>query len=813
MAMRFLYPRYAFVAGAAALLTGGIGCSSDSKPNPQQDAAVPQPDAPPPIDAPPPTAVQIRTLSNRADLISGGDALVELVLPAGTTAAQLHVAVGARDVSSAFAVRANGRIIGVITGLADGANTVTADLGGARTGSLTINNHKIGGPVISGAQVTPFVCATPTATVGTGDTPNTNASGLSTAAIDAQCNIASEIKLYYHSTTAGCLNVLPDPNPPAATPNSCFKVYDPAAPAPADLDSATVNGAPVPYIVRVERGTLNRGIYDIAVLFDPTKDAVATGWKPYAPQAGWNGKVVYTFGASSGQPRRQFRSEQSWTDNNALSRGFMVALNSQTDSLYNSNRVSMSETVMMMKEKIIDTYGEIRYVIGNGCSGGSINQLTTASIFPGLLDGIQPTCTYPDSETTGIEVADCAALVHFYNTPEWKALTASLTQDQINLKKAAINGHPDQTGCHAWVNSFSNLGQPGNYIPQAVIDNVTGATGPIGTTTVNNCQLPASMVYDATTNPTGVRCTGSDHAVAILGKVPGTNRARDGRDNVGVQYGLKAFLAGQISSEEFVTLNEKIGGQDSDAKFVATRTAADPDALAILYRAGMVSDGAHLAKTPIIDLRGFDDTNLPPLAPPGAFGIHHVWRSFALRSRLDAIKGNHGNHVMWRYDTGLIAPAASGLTLQSFLMIDQWVAAIVDDTSATPIEQKIISHKPVGAIDFCYLGTDFATKVTDSSLCDADARLKPHSSPRQVAGGPLSENILKCQLRPLNRADYEPVGVSDDQFARLQAAFPGGVCDFSKPGVGQQPAVSPLDFSAGPGGVALSAAAPRSLPE
>jgi len=27
------------------------------------------------------------------------------------------------------------------------------------------------------------------------------------------------------------------------------------------------------------------------------------------------------------------------------------------------------------------------------------------------------------------------------------------------------------------------------------------------------------------------------------------------------------------------------------------------------------------------------------------------------------------------------------------------------------------------------------------------------------------------------------------------------VCDFTRPGVGQQPAIGPLDFSAGPGGV------------
>ena len=38
---------------------------------------------------------------------------------------------------------------------------------------------------------------------------------------------------------------------------------------------------------------------------------------------------------------------------------------------------------------------------------------------------------------------------------------------------------------------------------------------------------------------------------------------------------------------------------------------------------------------------------------------------------------------------------------------------------------------------------------------------------------------------------------------RLNAVFPDGVCDWSKPGVGQQEAVSPLTFAAGPGGEPL----------
>ena len=89
------------------------------------------------------------------------------------------------------------------------------------------------------------------------------------------------------------------------------------------------------------------------------------------------------------------------------------------------------------------------------------------------------------------------------------------------------------------------------------------------------------------------------------------------------------------------------------------------------------------------------------------------------------------------------------------------------------------------------------------ATCDADARLKFFTSPRQVAGGPQTENILKCQLKPLVSSDYTGITFTAGQQARLNAVFPGGVCDWTKPGVGQQEAVSPLTFAAGPGGQPL----------
>jgi hypothetical protein len=110
--------------------------------------------------------------------------------------------------------------------------------------------------------------------------------------------------------------------------------------------------------------------------------------------------------------------------------------------------------------------------------------------------------------------------------------------------------------------------------------------------------------------------------------------------------------------------------------------------------------------------------------------------------------------------------------------------------------------------DYCILSSDKTrtVKTTDPAQCDADASLKPLSSPRGVAGAPRAANTLKCQLKPLKAAEYAPAQFSEAQWARLVAVFRAGVCDWSKPGVGQQPAISPTSFAAGPGGRSLAAA-------
>ena len=775
-------------------------------------------------DFTPLAGMTIQTLSNRADLVSGGTALVEIKLPAAAIAAQLRVDLDGADVTSAFTT-SGGRTLGLVKGLKTGVNNVTAmAFDGTFVGArLAITNFPAGGPVLLGSQTTPWICATPVPVAAVGNTPASNASGLSTTATDAQCNIATEYKLFYRTKTpltaaagdGGCSFVLPDPTPTIATPNpatpanSCFQPYNAATTAAASVASTTTTaGVTLPYIVRVERGTLNRGIYDIVVLFDPSKPA----WTALAAQPQWNRKVVYSFGASTGQPRLQFRTEQNWADDAALSRGFMVVDHSLTDSLYSSNRVLVNETLMMMKERIATSYGEITYTMGNGCSGGSINQNTVASTFPGLLDGIQPSCDYPDSITTGLEVVDCVLLVNLYASPDWVALMAGSTQAQINAKKTAINGHLDHVGCQSWNNAFGFNNRPGNYVRSLVLDATTGVIGSIpGEAPRNNCLLPAALVYDPVTNPNGTRCGDADLATSVWGTTAGipagSTRAQQTGDNVGIQYGLKALLSAAITPAEFVTLNEKIGGTDADSNRTAARSSADLPALDIAYKSGIVANGRNLGKLAIIDLRGWDEQ-----------GIHYIWRSFSERARLDADAGSHANQVIWRYGSGLLPSAASGLAVASLLTMDTWLSSLASTApkawmNAERTQAQVVAAKPATAFDFCYLSTDttFSNKVTNQALCDADPRLAAKSSPRQVAGGALTENILKCQLKPLVFADYTGISFSAAEQNRLRAVFPGGVCDWSKPGVGQQAPVSPLTYKAGPGGVPLPAA-PQSTP-
>jgi hypothetical protein len=100
----------------------------------------------------------------------------------------------------------------------------------------------------------------------------------------------------------------------------------------------------------------------------------------------------------------------------------------------------------------------------------------------------------------------------------------------------------------------------------------------------------------------------------------------------------------------------------------------------------------------------------------------------------------------------------------------------------------VVHAKPAAAVDGCW--TAAGTRIDEPAVFGQTGKcndLYPiHSTPRIVAGTPLSDDVMKCQLKPVSAKDYK-VAFTAPELDELRQVFPAGVCDYSKPGVMQQP--------------------------
>ena len=133
--------------------------------------------------------------------------------------------------------------------------------------SVDVVNHPITGPVFSGPHI-PMYCSASAPPWNLGPT-------------DADCHVDGVAVSYQYRTTDGAFAPLPDPS----------------APLPADVaTTTTTDGEEVPYVVRIERGTINRAVFETAILHDPATDVPS----PWHATTGWNDRLVYTFGGGCG---------------------------------------------------------------------------------------------------------------------------------------------------------------------------------------------------------------------------------------------------------------------------------------------------------------------------------------------------------------------------------------------------------------------------------------------------------------------------------------------------------------------------------
>jgi hypothetical protein len=292
-------------------------------------------------------------------------------------------------------------------------------------------------------------------------------------------------------------------------------------------------------------------------------------------------------------------------------------------------------------------------------------------------------------------------------------------------------------------------------------------------------------VYQPVTNPTGVRCTLIDYQIAIWGARPSDGFAKLPSGNFGVQYGLNALNAGQISVAQFLDLNAKIGSKTIDWQFQPQRSLPDANAPAIAYRASQVTDARQLATVPIIDLRGYHETS----------EIHTSFHSYQMRAKLDRDNGGHANQIIWTFPPSPTILPPPDIALKSLLLMDKWLAGIEADTSSAPLAFKVIAHKPADAVDACWIG---GTQITnDPARCAAT--YPAFADARIAAGSPITDDVMQCQLRAPSPSDYQ-VTFTPAQWSALKVAFPFGVCDWRLPGVGTHKSMPWLTFADGPGG-------------
>lgn len=528
--------------------------------------------------------------------------------------------------------------------------------------------------------------------------------------------------------------------------------------------TTTDQGLKVPFIVREETGFEDRDEYRIEVLWEPGKP-----WAPWAPQPQWNHKVLIMHGfdcITAFEPTAPpfadagglLPANPAIVDSSlvGLGLGFAVMSTALDNSEVDCDPALQAESLVMAKEHLIDSYGQISYTIGTGCSGGSLAQQWIANAYPGIYQGLIVQCSFPDAGSTGQQIVDYQALTNYFaHASGW-----SPTQE-AQVEGTASFGIPLPTNATFSASAFFPFTLP----------NRSGCTG-----------ITAAQEYSLQ-NPGGVRCGILDWDINLLGPQPkgswdaqenavGHGFAGNPIDNTGVQYGLAALNRGQITPAQFVDVNAHVGGFNIDWQPQSERTSADEPALANAYRDGIINEANNLNQVAIIDLRGPNDPGL----------AHDTFRSFAVRARLDRDFGTHANQVIWEGPAPLLGDV--DYDAQAVRAMDDWLGAVARDPSTRALPQKIILDKPADITDQCSDGA--GTKLT-STLCPA-AIVPVYGTPRTIAGEAITTDQNKCALVALDRSSYK-VTFTDAQWSALQATFPDGVCDYAKAGVSQQPTI------------------------
>ena len=735
-------------------------------------------------------------VSSAADQVTGGDARLHILVPKVTPLHQVEVLVNGVNQADRFApIDGTQTLTGVIDGLALGDNTVVVKQHGNGKGLpepavLTLTNHPITGPVFSGPHQHPFMCSVQENGLGQPlvDDPTegfpvfaTDPDGIPTDEIigySKDCSAETLVAYVYKSTGGN------------------FKPYMLGGPRPADMaQTTTMDGLTVDYIVRWERGTINRFLYSIAMLapFDGGPEDLDT--------SAWNGKLIYYFqgGVAIGHYQGDPSGRRMLYDD-GLSLGYAVVYSTgnKTDTHY--NLVLGGETALMTKERFIELYDLPVYTVALGGSGGGIQQYIYGQNHRGLIDAAIPQYSYPDMVTQAVHVGDCELLEFYMDfvdaaNPRWKTWSNRTLVEGLNASDAVFNPYTQSMGASECVMGWRGLSP-------LTLNPLWG-------------DADGQELYEPQSAVAEIAWTHFDDLVNFFG-VAADGYAQSYWDNVGVQYGLSAVATGQITPEEFLKLNHVIGGWKQEPDMAqegspfyppgvidlnnwdpwsarnqvfsldpftpAPRRDGDLGAMQAAYEAGLVFRGD--IDIPVIDWRHYLEA---------ALDMHNSHQSFASRQRIRDFQGHSDNQVIWFTDA--VPAPLSDQTPEALEVMDEWMMNILENPSL-----GAAGNKPERAVDRCFntFGSEIAAGddvwggiLDDGMLGTCAAQFPVYGTSRIVAGGPFKGSIFKCELKAVGKAiadgdygDWEPTPAEQ---AMLHQIFPSGVCDFSEPDAGLPP--------------------------
>jgi hypothetical protein len=591
------------------------------------------------------------------------------------------------------------------------------------------------------------------------------------------------------------------------------------------VTTTTTDGRTVPLVVRVERGTLDRFIYSVAMLA-PLDEA-----DPRRPDRSlWNRRLLFSLQGGVGIGH----SQGTWSEGAALlevalRRGYAVVYSTGTRTATHYDLLRGGRTAVALKRHFIESHGDPLYTIAVGGSGGAIQQYVYQQNHPGLLDGGVPEYAYPDMVTQTIHVGDCELLEHYFErtdagNPRWRDIRERSKIVGLNAEVRPVLSDGDRERFNGLYEQYRALGvpTPDGWNDRDTIPMTECRPGWYGLTPLSMDPTftdveDLDQLAEGTAN---VQWTHWADARDVYG-VDARGWARQTWDNEGVQYGLEAVARGAITPAEFLRLNALVGGWKHASEMVAegcpfveskcgTREEFDPwsarqmnlspdgrtpaprtrgDTIAIrnAWERGHVFRGR--VNLPLIDLRPYLEHQL---------NMHNAIQSFAARARIDRVMGGHENQLIWFVDARPDQPKVDR-TAQAFEVLHDWITNI----RAHP-ERGVAGNRPAAAVDRCWStdgtliaeGDSVWAGVLDSRAAGACTRAFPlHSTSRIRAGGPITGEVFKCRLMPVRDAvarglygGWEP---APDEVRRLERIFPTGVCDYGRPGVGQPPAAAP----------------------